>query len=146
MPLYAGLSAANGLNPIPGLDVAADVALLLKMGAAIAQIYGLTSHQVEHVKRLIGLKAGPVLLAKVAQFAAKYLAKEGILLLLKRIATRMTAKEMSKFLPFVGPLIAAGIGWKATFMLGEQMVDEAQAHASEILDTMVRESGIKGER
>src|ERR1043166_6493557 len=113
MPFYAGLAAANGLNPIPGLDVAADVGLLLRMSKAIAQIYGLTSQQVEYLKRLLGPKAIPGILANVAQFAAKYLVKEGVMLLLKRIATRMTAKEGLQFLPFVRPLIAAGIGWKA---------------------------------
>jgi hypothetical protein len=30
-------------------------------------------------------------------------------------------------------LIAAGIGWQSTFMLGEQLVDEAEALAGEIL-------------
>ena len=141
MPLY-GLAAANGLNPIPGLDVAADVALLVKMGVAVAGIYGLTSKQFEYIKRLLGPKAIPSLLAKIAQFAAKYLAKEGVILLLRQIATRMAAKEASKWVPFVGPLIAAGIGWKATFMLGEQMVDEAESLAKEILDAIIRGSDL----
>ena len=142
MPLYAGLAAANGLNPIPGLDIAADIALLVKMGDAVAQIYGLTSKQFEYIKRLLGPNAVPGLLAKIAQFAAKYLAREGILMLLKSIAKRTAAKETAKWLPFVGPLIAAGIGWKSTFMLGEQMVDEAEALAREILEAIVRGSDL----
>jgi predicted GTPase len=142
MPLYAGLAAANGLNPIPGLDIAADIALLVKMGGAIAEIFGLTSKQFEYLKRLLGPKAIPSLLAKIAQFAAKYLAKEGVILLLRQIATRMAAKEAAKWVPFVGPLIAAGIGWKATFMLGEQMVDEAESLAREILEAIIRGSDL----
>lgn len=138
MPLYAGLAAANGLNPIPGLDIAADIALLLKMGDAVAQIYGLTSKQFEYIKRMVGPNVLPGLLAKVAQFAAKYLAKEGIVLILKKIAARQTTKQTSKWIPFVGPLIAAGIGWKSTFMLGEQMVDEAEALAREILQAIIK--------
>ena len=54
----------------------------------------------------------------------------------------MTAKEASKFVPFVGPLIAAGIGWKATFILGERMVDEAESLAREILEAIVRGSDL----
>jgi len=144
MPLYAGLAAANGLNPIPVLDVAADIGVLLKMGCAIAEIYGLTAKQFEFIKRLLGPKAIPSLLAKIAAFAAKYMAKEGIILVLKRIAGRMVAKEASKWIPFVGPLIAAGIGWKATFMLGEQLVDEAESLAREILEGIVRGTDLPG--
>lgn len=137
MPSYAGLAAANGLNPIPGLDIAADIALLVKMGDAVAQIYGLTSNQFEYIKRLMGPNAIPGLLAKVAQFAAKYLAKEGVILLLKSIAKRTAGKQVAKWVPFVGPLVAAGIAWKSTFMLGEQMVDEAETLAREILEAIV---------
>jgi len=142
IPLYAGLSAANGLNPIPGLDVAADITVLLKLGHEVAHIYGLTNEQFEYIKRLLGPKAIPSLLAKIAQFAAKYLAKEGVLLLLKQIATRATAKQVSKWVPFVGPLIAAGIGWQATFMLGEQLVDEAEHLAKDILDGIIKGSDL----
>lgn len=142
IPLYAGLSAANGLNPVPGLDIAADITVLLKLGHEIAHIYGLTQSQFEYIKRLLGPKAIPSLLAKLAQFAAKYLAKEGIILLLKQIATRATAKQVSKWIPFVGPLIAAGIGWQATFMLGEQLVNEAEDLAKDILDGIVKGSDL----
>ncbi len=144
VPLYAGLSAANGLNPIPGVDVAADVGLLVKLAKAIAEVYGLTDKRMEYVAKLLGPRALAPLLAKATQFAAKYFAKQGILLLLKRIAARTTAKHVSKWVPFVGPLVSAGIGWKATFMLGEQLVDEAEAILSDIQDESIRETGNPG--
>lgn len=142
IPLYAGLAAANGLNPIPGLDIAADIGVLVNLGNEVAHIYGLTSNQFEYIKRLLGPKAALGLLAKIAQFAAKYLAKEGIILLLKNIATRTTAKQVAKWVPFIGPLISAGIGWQATFMLGEQLVDEAEHLAREILAGIIKGADI----
>lgn len=108
------------------------------MAGEVTHIYGLTSNQFEYIKRLLGPKAVPGLLAKLAQFAAKYLAKEGIILLLKRIATRAATKTASKWIPFVGPLIAAGIGWQSTFMLAEQLIDEAEALAREILENVLK--------
>jgi GTP-binding protein EngB required for normal cell division len=133
MPLYAGLAAANGLNPVPGLDIAADVALLVKMGNRIAEIYGLTSQHFEYVRRLVSPQALPGVMAKVTQFAAKYLVREGIIALLRTFAKKTAARSTSKWLPLVGPLISAGLGWRATFTLGEQMLDEAEALALEIL-------------
>lgn len=139
LPLYAGASAANGFNPIPGLDIAADIAILLKFAQTVSSIFGLNSEQLEYFKRLLGPDKIPALLAKVAQFAAKYLAKEGVIQILKGIATRGVVKSLSKWVPFVGPLISAGIGWQATFMLGEDLVNEAEALAQEILHAMVED-------
>lgn len=138
--VYAGLSAANGLNPVPGMDIATDLTLMVKLGREIAHIYGLTSNQFDYIKRLLGPKAIPSLLAKIAQFGAKYLAKEGILLVLRKIATRTTAKHVSKWIPFVGPLISTRIGWKATFILGEQLVDEAEDLARDILKEIAKQN------
>src|SRR5262249_31989472 len=134
--------AVNGLNPIPGTDIAVDIGILLKLGLQIAEIYGLTSKQFEYVKRLLGPRAVPALLAKIAQFATKILAKEGIMTLLKQIAKRATAKEVSKWIPFVGPFIAAGIGWYTTFMFGDQLIDEAETLAREILNGIIAGSDV----
>lgn len=137
LPLYAGLSAANGLNPVPGVDVAADIAILLKMAKQVAHIYGLTSNQFAYIKKIMGPKSIPAILTKISQFSAKYMAKEGIILLLRKISTQTASKQLSKWIPFVGPLISAGIGWKATFMLGEQLVDEAENLAKQILEEII---------
>jgi predicted GTPase/uncharacterized protein (DUF697 family) len=138
LPYYAGAAAANGINPIPGLDVAADIAILLKFAHEVASVYGLDKKQMEFVARMLGAERLPAVAAKVAQFSAKYLAKEGLVLLLKQVATRAASKEFVKFVPFVGPLIAAGIGWKTTFMLGEDLIDEAEQLAREVLDAVAQ--------
>ena len=141
IPPYAGLAAANGsLNPVPGLDLAADVSLLLKLGDEIAGIYGLTRSQFDFIKRLLGPKAMPTVVAKIAQFSTRYLAREGLIGLLKRLATREVSRQSTRWIPLAGPLIAAGIGWQSTFMLGEQLVDEAEALAEEILGDIVEGS------
>jgi len=145
IPPYAGLSAANGFNLITGLDIAADIGILIKLGNKVAEIYGLTSSQFEYIKRLLGPRAVPTLLEKIAQFTTKYLVKEGVLLLLKQIGKRTTAKQASKWVPVVGPLISAGIGWHATFMFGEQLVDEAEWLAREILDGIIKGSDLHDE-
>jgi len=44
---------------------------------------------------------------------------------------------VTKYVPFVGPLIAAGIGWQATFIFGEQLVAEAEQLAADILREII---------
>jgi len=137
IPLYAGLAAANGINPIPGLDVSADIGILIRLGSEVANIYGLTSNQFAFVKRLLGSNALPSLLSKITQFATKYLAREGVFALLRQIAKQEAARQVTKYVPFVGPLIAAGIGWQATFIFGEQLVAEAEQLAADILREII---------
>jgi GTP-binding protein EngB required for normal cell division/uncharacterized protein (DUF697 family) len=142
IPWHAGLSAANGLNPIPGVDIAADISILIKLASKVMHIYGFTDSQFDYIKRLLRPNAVPGLVAKIVQFTAKYLTQQGIVSLLKRIATKAMAKQAAKYVPFVGPLIAVGIGWQATFILGDQLVNEAEELAKEILDEIINsESG-----
>ncbi len=141
--IYAGLAAANGLNPIIGLDVAADIAFLLKMSKEVAGIYGLTNVQSEYWRRFLQPESAAKLVAKVALFAGKYMAKQGIVTMIKTMSKRIASKEISKFIPFAGPLVAAGVGWKATFLLGEQLVDEAEALAEEVLQNILDDTQLE---
>jgi len=143
IPFYAGLSAANGLNPVPGLDIAADIGILIQFGKEVLHTYGLSGEQFEFFKRYIRPDKIPILLAKIAQFSAKYVAKEGIIQLFKAFAGRAVAKSAGKWIPFAGPLIAAGIGWQSTFMLAEDLVQEGESLAREILDEIISNSAVE---
>ena len=50
---------------------------------------------------------------------------------------RIAVKQLSRFLPFVGQIIAAGIGYKMTTALGEQVVDDVELAALALFDQMV---------
>lgn len=49
--IYAGLSALNGANPIPGLDCALDLGLLAKMAYDVVETYGFTDQQLADLRR-----------------------------------------------------------------------------------------------
>lgn len=136
---YAALAAANGLNPIPGVDISVDISLLLKMGNDISNIYGLNKEQQEYYKTFMDLSNSSkekILLTKVAQYATKYLGKEAILIILKRFVAATATKSVSKWIPFVGQAIAAGIGFKMTSSLGEDMINDAQSIAIELFESL----------
>jgi len=140
LPYYAGAAAANGLNPIPGLDIAADLTILLKFANEVASAYGLDKKSMDFVVRMLGPERVPAIAAKIAQFTAKYLAKEGLVIVLRKVATQTAGKQMAKWVPLVGPLVAAGIGWKTTFMLGEDLIDEAEQLAREVFEVVARDT------
>jgi len=142
--LYSALAAVNAFNPIPGIDIAADIGILVKMGAEVAEIFGLTEDGFKFIKRLLGPNSIAPLVAKIAQFAARYTATEGVIVILKKFATSMATKEVAKYVPFLGQMVAAGIGWKATSMMGEQLVEDASGLASEILEAVICQAKTEG--
>ena len=58
------------------------------------------------------------------------------MLLLKKFAGTVATKSFSKYIPLVGQAIAAGIAFKMTLSLGEDMVDDAEEKALEIFESL----------
>lgn len=127
--LAAGASAANGINPVPGADVAVDVAVLLALFSEIRGAYGLSDGALNSLKT----SAVPYV-AQMANRATEYAAKEGILQLLKRFAGRTTVQKVSKYVPYVGQAIAASIGFGITYSAGNSYLDDCHALASQLLE------------
>lgn len=130
---YALLAATNGLNPIPGLDVSVDMALMVKMSNEIMEIYGLTDKELKFMHEHFSKTQMKLITSKVLQYAAKYGAKEGVMLLLKRVSVVLATKTMSKWIPFVGQAVAATIGFKMTSSIGNDMILDAELIALETL-------------
>lgn len=130
----ASAAAINGINPIPGLDIGLDIAILIKMSKEIESIYGLDEKSLDGLSKRMGNSANfTAIKAKAGQYAAKFIAKEGILLLLKRLSVNIASKEGLKYIPFVGQIAAAGIGYKMADSFGSDLMDESHEFAKEIL-------------
>jgi uncharacterized protein (DUF697 family) len=127
-------AAANGINPIPGLDISLDIAILITMSKSIQNIYGLDEKSIDELSKRMGNNANfTVLKAKAGQYATKFIAKEGIIILLKRLSVNIGSKEVLKYIPFVGQIAAAGIGYKMTDSFGSDLIDESESLVREIL-------------
>lgn len=136
---YAALAAANGLNPIPGVDISLDLALLVKMGNDVANIYGINKKSQEYYESFLDFSDSSKLktvLGKISQYAAKYIGQEAIMLLLKRFAATVATKYASKWVPFVGQAIAAGVGFVMTSSVGTSMIDDAEEFALELFTSL----------
>lgn len=129
--LMAGVSAANGLNPIPGADVAVDLGVLMTLFVKIRDTYGLD-------KKMLAEAAAISALQPIAKEIVEYGTKEGLLLLLKRFAGRQAVKTMSKYIPIVGQIIAASLGFAITKLAGDAYNDKCLEVARTILDRNLR--------
>lgn len=124
---YAGLAAANGVDPVPGLDLAVDLGLLLKMFAEIRRTYGLSDAALHKLERM------PTV-ATAAQKILGALTREGVKRLLARFATREAAKEAAKWVPIVGHAIAATLGFWIAKAAGDDYVETCREVARATLD------------
>jgi small GTP-binding protein len=128
MAAGAGL---NGLNPIPGIDIAADAVILIRMNNDILKIYGLDEESRDFLERH-GMAAG--LLSSIKAFAQKYLSKELVILGLKKYAPQITAKTIAKYIPIIGQITAVAASFGLTVYYGNIMIDECEEKAQEVLD------------
>ncbi len=122
---YAALAAANGLNPIPGVDLAVDVGILYKLFQDIRESYGIDSIPKDTLLEKVKFAA------PAANRIITNATKEGIIFLLKRFAGSLVTKTGTKYIPFVGQAIAASIGFGITKLAGDSYLKDCHDVAKE---------------
>ena len=142
--VYAGLAAANGINPIPGTDFLLDLGLIQKMTRQVIGEFGL---QREQLQNLANLKLGPANLDFMLDAARTVLARmvEGGLATFFKEAGAEAAKQVtrktgktavrygSKYAPYIGQLVSAGIGFGTAYYYGRFLLDDCEEALSKIV-------------
>lgn len=127
------MSAGATFVPIPGVDMLVDVSVMIKMIDHINREFGLTPEQIERLpsqKRIIAYQAiswaGTVLAGKVitAQVAIS---------VLKTVGIKLGGKQAARWVPVVGQLSAAALGYTALRYLGRQHIEDCEKIAHEVI-------------
>lgn len=113
-------AAAASAVPVPGLDWAVDAAMLSRLIPEINKEFGLTPQQLdqldptkrEQVQKAVAL-VGSVLIGKL-------ISRELVLKAAAKIGMRLTTKQLAKYVPFAGQIVAATVGYAAIRYLGEE--------------------------
>ena len=114
------LAGAVSAMPVPGLDWAVDAAMLSKLIPEINREFGLTPQQLdslnpkkrEQVQKAVAM-VGSILIGKL-------ISKELVLAAATKIGMRLTTKQLAKYVPFAGQIVAATVGYAAIRYLGEE--------------------------
>ena len=114
------LAGAVSAVPIPGLDWAVDAAMLSKLIPEINKEFGLTPEQLdklnpkkrEQVQNAVAM-VGSVLIGKL-------ISKDLVIKAATTIGMRLTTKQLAKYVPFAGQIVAATVGYAAIRYLGEE--------------------------
>jgi GTP-binding protein EngB required for normal cell division/uncharacterized protein (DUF697 family) len=128
----AAASAAGGTLPIPGANFAVDVPVLIALLKYIRDTYGLTD-------RVLATKEYSVpALAPLANSVIKFASTEGVVVLLRQFGSLVTAEQVAKFVPFVGTLIAASLGFVITRRAGMSYLNDCHRLAEAVLAAQLK--------
>jgi predicted GTPase len=135
--IYAGLAAANALNPVPGLDISVDVGILTRMARYVISTYGLRKDQVEALQGHTHVHAAVIRgVREIAQRFTPYLTEKFVAAALRRMGAEVLMKNTSKWVPFVGTLVSAGLGYQLTYRFGDQLIDDCESAAKQVIASL----------
>jgi len=120
------VSAGGGSLPVPVVDVAVDVAILLKVLPEINERFGLSNDQVSQYDDQFKILVYNFIKSAGAKLAGKVISKELILTILKKMGIRIASKQVIKYIPIAGTLISAGISFAAMKIICNYHIKECR--------------------
>lgn len=130
----ASASALAAAVPVPGIDMGADVAIMMELLPAINRRFGLSHEQIEQLDGEIRGKILVIISSLGSQLVGNLITKEAVMLLLKKVGARVAAKQVTKFIPFVGQAVSAGISFGAMKYLGKSHIDECYEVCKRVIE------------
>ncbi|MCM3154986.1 YcjF family protein [Priestia megaterium] len=123
----ASLSGAAAAIPLPGVDIGADITIMLELINSINKKFGLSPEQIEELdletKRMLLV----IITSLGSELAGQVITKQLVTQLLKKVGTKVATKSIAKFVPIIGQATAAGISFASMKYLGDSHVEECYA-------------------
>lgn len=120
----AGISAAAAVLPLPGLDVAVDVAAFADMLRRINEAFALSPEQIARLHTEERVAVLTALSQVGAVFAGRYVTSAVVLTAVKQLGARWVAGRAAKWVPLAGQAAAAALSYWAVVNLGDAHVAE----------------------
>jgi hypothetical protein len=119
----AATSGGMSLIPIPGLDIAGDVGMLLQMIPAINQRFGLTPEQIEELDPRHKVLVYAMLKKVGSDLAGRAITRKLAMAAMKKVSTRLATKQVLKYVPFAGQAAAVALSVTAMLYLGNSHIE-----------------------
>jgi uncharacterized protein (DUF697 family) len=113
------MAAAVGAVPLPGIDWAADAALLARVVPQISFEFGLSVTQVERLAPDERERIRKAAATVGALLVGRLVTRELLIKLAGHAGVRMTAQQAAKFIPIAGQVVSATMSYAALRSLGE---------------------------
>ena len=119
----AATSGGMSLIPIPGVDIAGDVGLLLQLIPAINQKFGLTPEQIDELDPRHKVLIYAMLKKVGSDLAGRAITRQLAIAALKKVSVRLATKQVLRYVPFAGQVAAVALSVTAMMYLGNSHID-----------------------
>jgi uncharacterized protein (DUF697 family) len=116
------VSAGAVLVPLPGVDVAADLGVLVKLIPEINREFGLTQAQIERLESNQRVLVYKSIVAFGSAMIGRVVTQDILRGALCAVGARLAAKQVVKFVPLAGQALAAGLSFAAMKYVAEQHI------------------------
>jgi len=127
-------SAAVTAIPIPGPDVATDLAVLMEMLPKINRKFGLSPDQIDDLDMHTKGRIAAIAASLGSSFIGKTITKEAVSLVFKKVGLRVAAKSTAKYVPIIGTAVATTISFAAMKWIGDSHIDDCYSAVKHIID------------
>ncbi len=124
---HALVAAGVAVVPLPGVDWAADVGVLLRLIPRINNAFGLSPEQIERLapdRRVAVYKA---ITAGGGLLVGKLITQALVVRLLAVVGVRMSAQQAAKYVPVAGQAVSALLTYSALKAVCEQHIQQCVA-------------------
>jgi hypothetical protein len=128
----AMLAAGVAMVPVPGLDWATDLGILVRLLPQISAEFGLTPEQVERLapdRRIVVYK---VISATGGVLVGKLITRDLVLSLVKMVGVRLSTQQAAKYVPLAGQAVSAALTYSALRYVCEQHIQQCMAVARQL--------------
>jgi len=122
----AAVASAASLVPIPGLDIAVDIAAIMKLIPEINREFGLTPAQIAQLSPGRQLLVYKSIVAIGSVMIGKLITKDIAIEILKTVGMRITARQVGKYVPLAGQALSVALGFAAMKYVGHQHIKDCR--------------------
>ena len=127
------LAAGVAVIPIPGIDWATDVAVLLKVLPEINRVFGLSPEQIDRLapdRRLVVYKT---VSAGGGMLVGRLVTRELIMRVLALVGVRLTTQQAAKYVPIAGQAVSALLTFSSLKYVCEQHIQQCVAVSKQLM-------------
>jgi uncharacterized protein (DUF697 family) len=130
----ARAAAAVAVVPIPGVDLAADVAMLLELIPAINRCFGLSPEQIEKLESPQRVALYRVMKKAGARFVGSAITADLIARTLATAGVDIAVESLAKYVPIVGSAVSGVVAYQIFRKIADAHVEDCVRIVKAFLD------------
>lgn len=123
------MSGVVAATPVPFIDAAADVGILLRLLPRISEEFGLTPEEIDRLDPETRLLVFAAIKRLGDTLVGRIVTREAILYVLRKLGLRVATKSVTRYAPLIGQATSATMSFWLMRHIGMQHVEDCYAVA-----------------